>query len=152
MVDANAPLVDEFEPPGTVDSDEEREAVMSAANRYFRANPFTGARIGGASLLPQPLISTRSKYNRVRIKETLAHALSGVNGKSIFATPATTAMSAGMGGGGGMISVGLMSVGPDGPLSAISLTGEGFESRRSSIARGTALPGSRKPSLSSIQI
>jgi SAGA-associated factor 73 len=155
LVDANAPLTDDFEAPGTVDSDEEREAVMSAISRSFRANPFTGARIGGASLVPQPLISTRSKYYRVRVKETLTHALSGVNGKSMFATPATTNMNMNTGAVGGMMmSGGLMSAGPDGPItmSAMSMQGDGFDSRRTSIARSSGLPGSRKPSLSSIQV
>ena len=125
---------------------------MSSVGRYFRSNPFNGARIGGVSLVPQPLVSTRSKYSRVRIKETLSHALSGVNGKSIFSTPATTNLNSGYTLGGGMLSAGLMSGGQDVPMSALSLHGEGFESRRPSMSGRSGHPGSRKPSLSSIQV
>ena len=68
-MDANAPLADDFETAGPVDSDEEKDQIMAAIARSR----------------PQPLaqhipISTRSKYQRIRIKDALANAMNGNRG------------------------------------------------------------------------
>ncbi|PLB35556.1 deubiquitination module subunit SGF73 [Aspergillus candidus] len=74
-IDANAPLQDDLENNGPVDSDEEKDAVMAAIARSH----------------PQPiathtLISTKKKYQFVRIKEMLSHALGGARGGGLFST------------------------------------------------------------------
>ena len=79
-IDANAPLADDFDTHGPVDSDEERDSVMAAVAR---------AR-------PQPLVtktftSTKSKYQYVRLKEMLHNALGGSRGAGLFATGASHA-------------------------------------------------------------
>ncbi|MBE7179848.1 MAG: SCA7 domain-containing protein, partial [Terriglobus roseus] len=65
-IDANAPLADDFDNHGPVDSDEERDAVMAAVHRA-RPQP----------LFTRTVTSTRSKYQYVRLKEMLQNALSG---------------------------------------------------------------------------
>lgn len=134
-IDANAPLADEFEPPGTVDSDEEREAVMAAISRSYHNNPYTGSRLAGAPMNTFSLVAPATKYKFHRMKDALRNALSGENGRHLFATPASQAASAGLFGAGAE-SAGLQ---------------DGFDvSRRaSSVTAGRQmLPQSRKPSLS----
>jgi len=136
-IDANAPLADEFEAPGTVDSDEEREAVMSAIARSFHTNPYTGSRLAGAPMVSYPLISTTGKYKYHRMKDMLRNALSGANGRDLFATQATQQT----------VPTGLFG----GPVDGVGgLPQDAFDqSRRASIAPGRQmLPGSRKPSIS----
>lgn len=78
-IDANAPLQDDFDTNGPVDSDEEKDNVMAAIGR---SHP--------EPLVSHTLISTRKKYQFVRIKETLAHALGGARGGGLFSTGDTS--------------------------------------------------------------
>lgn len=80
-MDANAPLLDEMDTAGPVDSDEEKDAVMAAIARSR----------------PQPLaqhifVPTRRKYALVRMKEMLGNALGG---KSLFVGSGGNAAAAG---------------------------------------------------------
>ncbi|THC91418.1 hypothetical protein EYZ11_009128 [Aspergillus tanneri] len=77
-IDANAPLQDDLENNGPVDSDEEKDAVMAA---IARSNP--------QPLITHTLISTKKKYQYVRIKEMLSHALGGARGGGLFSTGET---------------------------------------------------------------
>ncbi len=84
-MDANAPLQDDFEPQGTVDSDEERDAVMAGINRYYRQDLFTGGRTMGAPLEEWPGVPVRRRYNYIRLKGALSQAISGgVHGAKLF--------------------------------------------------------------------
>ncbi|EAW13829.1 deubiquitination module subunit SGF73 [Aspergillus clavatus NRRL 1] len=74
-IDANAPLQDDLENNGPVDSDEEKDAVMAA---ILRSRP--------EPLVTHPLISTKKKYKYVRIKEMLSHALGGARGGGLFSS------------------------------------------------------------------
>ena len=74
-MDANAPLQDDFESHGPVDSEEEKEAVMAGI-----------ARSKGRPLASKVWISSREKYQYVRMKEMLANAMSGTNGSRLFST------------------------------------------------------------------
>ncbi|KAF2400848.1 SCA7-domain-containing protein [Trichodelitschia bisporula] len=138
-MDANAPLEDDFEPPGTVDSDEERDAVMSAIHRSLHHNPITGSRLSGTPIVAAPLFSIRNRYKHVRIKDMLANALGGSRGGGLFTTNHAQAL------GGGLFGTGAMQM----PDSASTVgPADGFESRRQSIAPGRPpLPGSRKQSI-----
>ena len=135
---------------------------MSAISRSLRTHPLTSARYAGTPLVSTPLISLQSKYKYHRMRDMLRNALSGANGRDLFATPASA-----MGGLGGQ---GLPSAGLFGnePLGSAGLMGsDGFDggggmpgmgSRRGSMAPTRAMvPGgggpaggsSRKPSISS---
>lgn len=89
-IDANAPalLEDDLDPTlnGPVDSDEEKEAVMTAIARSLaRPQP----------LVTRELIPSRRKYPLVRLKEMLSNAMSSNrNGGSIFAVSSDSARSA----------------------------------------------------------
>lgn len=74
-IDANAPLQDELENSGPVDSDEEKDSVMAAIGR---SNP--------QPLATHTVVSTKNKYRYVRIKEMLSHALGGAHGGGLFST------------------------------------------------------------------
>lgn len=74
-IDANAPLQDDLEPTGPVDSDEERDAVMAAISRS-RPQP----------LVTHTLMPTRKKYQYVRMKEMLSNVLGGPRGGGLFST------------------------------------------------------------------
>ncbi|KAG2414248.1 hypothetical protein HFD88_003439 [Aspergillus terreus] len=74
-IDANAPLQDDLENNGPVDSDEEKDAVMAA---IARSHP--------RPLVTHTLISTKKMYQYVRIKEMLSHALGGARGGGLFST------------------------------------------------------------------
>ena len=80
-IDANAPAPDEdleMALAGPVDSDEERDQVMTAISRSLsRPSPLVSA----------PLIPTRRKYQLVRMKEMLSNALSGNRNGNLFAVP-----------------------------------------------------------------
>lgn len=139
-IDASAAMADELlEPPGTIDSDEERDAVMASFTRAFRPNAFTGSRVAAPSLFSSgPMIPARSKYKMVRIKEMLNHALGGVKGANLFATPATLMAQ----------QTPLQSALPPGPSSDDLM---GSHSRRPSMTMGrpgSLHPGSRKASMS----
>lgn len=74
-IDANAPLQDDADNNGPIDSDEERDAVMAAISRSFPK-----------PLVTHTLIPTRKKYQYVRMKEMLSHVLGGARGGGLFST------------------------------------------------------------------
>ncbi|KAF2086510.1 SCA7-domain-containing protein, partial [Saccharata proteae CBS 121410] len=74
-IDANAPLADDEEGRGPFDSDEEKDAIMSA---IARSNP--------KPLVTRPLIATKTKYQYIRMKELLHNALGGSRGAGLFST------------------------------------------------------------------
>ncbi|KAJ5234298.1 uncharacterized protein N7469_003466 [Penicillium citrinum] len=74
-IDANAPLQEDLETNGPVDSDEERDLVMAA---IARSTP--------KPLAEHTLITSKTKYRYVRIKEQMQHAIGGRNGSSLFST------------------------------------------------------------------
>lgn len=80
-IDANAPalLDDELDNiTGPVDSDEERDAVMTAISRNIsRPQP----------LVTRTLFPTRRKYQLVRMKEMLSNAMSGNRSGGLFSVP-----------------------------------------------------------------
>ena len=87
-MDANAPLLDDFEVPGNVDSDEERDAVMAAINRYYTTDSFSGARTMGNPLETWGPVPVRRRYNHIRLKEAMKSALDGVeSGSKLFVSP-----------------------------------------------------------------
>lgn len=136
---------------------------MSAISRSLHTNPLSGARYAGAPLVSTPLISLQTKYKFHRMRDMLRNALSGANGRDLFATPATQ-MSAGQ----GLPSAGLFSADAIGSA-GLGLGSDGFDvgrmpvmgSRRGSIAptrqmvpgggggSGSTGASSRKPSISS---
>lgn len=73
-IDANAPLQDEVDTNGPVDSDEERDSVMAA---IARSNP--------RPMVEHSLVTTKTKYRYVRIKEQMLHAIGG-RGGGLFST------------------------------------------------------------------
>ncbi|KAF2003168.1 SCA7-domain-containing protein [Amniculicola lignicola CBS 123094] len=77
-IDANAPLPEDLEPSGAVDSDEEKEAIMAALARH-RPRPV-------ASYTP---VSQQARYQYIRMKDMLRSALGTPQNSSIFsnATP-----------------------------------------------------------------
>lgn len=72
-IDANAPLQDDAENGGPIDSDEEKDSVLAAVSR---SHP--------QPLITRTLIPTKTKYRFVRIKEMLSHALGGSRGGGLF--------------------------------------------------------------------
>lgn len=63
---------------GPVDSDEERDAVMTAISRSFsRPQP----------LVTKTLFPTRRKYQLIRVKEMLSNAMVGNRSGNMFAVP-----------------------------------------------------------------
>ncbi|KAJ5123535.1 hypothetical protein N7448_009632 [Penicillium atrosanguineum] len=74
-IDANAPLQEDIETNGPVDSDEERDSVMAA---IARSKP--------KPLAEHTLINSKSKYRYVRIKEQMLHAIGGRGGGGLFST------------------------------------------------------------------
>ncbi|OJD36100.1 saga complex component [Diplodia corticola] len=74
-IDANAPLADDFDNHGPIDSDEEKDAIMAAV-----------ARSRPAPLVARPLVSMQSKYRNIRIKEMLQSAMGGTRGAGLFST------------------------------------------------------------------
>ncbi|KAH7125529.1 SCA7, zinc-binding domain-containing protein [Dendryphion nanum] len=79
-IDANAPLPEDLEPSGAVDSDEEKEQIMAALSRYKPRPTATYTHI-----------SQRSKYQYIRMTDMFRSALGGSHGGSIFGsvTPST---------------------------------------------------------------
>jgi len=88
-IDANAPalLEEDLDPTlaGPVDSDEERDAVMSAIARSL-ASP--------QPLVTAPLVPRRRNYQLIRLRETLSNAMSGNRGAGLFSVPADAGRSA----------------------------------------------------------
>jgi SAGA-associated factor 73 len=120
---------------------------MSAISRSLHTNPLSGARYAGTPLVSTPLISIQSKYKYHRMRDMLRNALSGANGRDLFATPATQ---------GAQPSAGLFSAHTDAG-GGIGLGSDGFDvslSRRGSMAPTRQMvpsggSSSRKPSISS---
>lgn len=80
-IEANAPLLFDEDVDGNlgpVDSDEERDAVMTAISRGLnRPQP----------LATNTLFSTRRKYQLIRMKEMLSNALTGNRSGGLFSLP-----------------------------------------------------------------
>ncbi|KAG5297861.1 SAGA complex component [Histoplasma ohiense] len=85
-IDANAPIHDDLDGNGPIDSDEEKDAVMAG---LARSNP--------QPLITHPLIPTRRKYHLVRMKEMLSQVLGGTRG-GIFSHPRDTSSQGQVGG------------------------------------------------------
>lgn len=132
---------------------------MAAISRSYHNNPYTGSRLAGAPINTFSLVAPVTKYKYHRMKDALRNALSGENGRHLFATPASQAASAGIfGAGAGTESAGLQSAG----LQSAGLQSAGLQSsglhdgfdhsrRASSVTAGrqnTMLPQIRKPSVS----
>ncbi|KAF2836714.1 SCA7-domain-containing protein [Patellaria atrata CBS 101060] len=159
-IDANAPLADDFATSGPVDSEEEKELVMAAISRA-RPQP----------LATRSYISTRSRYQYIRMKDMLHNALGGSRGAGLFATGPQEPGHGNRGLSLGVFGSGLGSGHPSGldtsvsgisgfgangyvasPLNSAGLDSAGFEShsRRSSVAGPRVMvpvPQSRKQSL-----
>lgn len=88
-MDANAPMQDEFEPQGPIDSDEERESVMKGINQYYRQDHFTGGRTMGAPIETHNSVPLRRRYNYIRLKGAIQQAIGGVHGAKLFSTPSS---------------------------------------------------------------
>ncbi|KAF2735997.1 SCA7-domain-containing protein [Polyplosphaeria fusca] len=139
-IDANAPLPEDLEPSGAVDSDEEKEAIMQALQRHR----------------PRPLasftqIDQKSKYQYIRMKDMLRSALGAPLGGSIFSnvTPggdnigASRGLALGMMGAPGSATTENFpgSAGLEGPLSGGLNSGS---RRQSSISIAGASAGPRQ--------
>ncbi|KAF2277795.1 SCA7-domain-containing protein [Westerdykella ornata] len=74
-IDANAPLPEDLEPSGAVDSEEEKESIMAALIRH-RPRPLATS---------HPVLQ-KHKYQYIRMKDMLRSALGGPHGGSIFGT------------------------------------------------------------------
>ncbi|KAF2995512.1 hypothetical protein E8E13_001227 [Curvularia kusanoi] len=98
-IDANAPLPEDLEPSGAVDSDEEKDAIMAALARHK----------------PRPMasythVSQRSKYQYIRMKDMIRSALGAPPGaSSVFGNPPGTADGANAMGG---LRLGIMGAPP----------------------------------------
>lgn len=95
-IDANAPLPEDLEPSGAVDSDEEKDAIMAALARHK----------------PRPMaththVSQRSKYQYIRMKDMIRSALGAPPGVSAFGNPPSATDGGGMG-----LRLGLMGAPP----------------------------------------
>lgn len=110
-IDANAPLPDDLEPSGAVDSDEEKDSIMAALARHH----------------PRPLatythISQRSKYQYIRMKGMIRSALGAPpsGGGSIYSgmTPGADGMNTGRGLALGMMGAPMSASGEHFPQSA----------------------------------
>ncbi|KAJ4369515.1 SAGA complex subunit Sgf73 [Didymella sp. IMI 355093] len=102
-IDANAPLPEDLEPSGAVDSDEEKDAIMAALARHK----------------PRPIatynhISQRNKYQYIRMGNMLRGALGNPPGMSAFGNPPSATDASGMG-----LRLGMMGAPP-------SASSEGF--------------------------
>ncbi|KAF2112592.1 SCA7, zinc-binding domain-containing protein [Lophiotrema nucula] len=131
-IDANAPLPEDLEPTGAVDSDEEKESIMAALQRH-RPRPM-------ASFTH---IDQKTKYQYIRMKDMLRSALGAPHGGgSIFSNSNTENM-----GGGRSLGLGMMGA----PNSATaenfpgSAGGMGFGAPMSAGLDGPG-PGSRRQS------
>lgn len=156
-MDANAPLIDDLDANGPVDSDEEKDAVMAAVARSC----------------PRPLeqhvfVPVHRKYQLVRMKEMLGNALGG---RSLFgagpsypsvasattsssSAPAATGVTvettadAGGGGTGGDGSASRRASFVDSRQTSTTLAMAGSLQRPGSVVHQIP-PGSRKTSLAS---
>ncbi|KAJ4356379.1 SAGA complex subunit Sgf73 [Didymosphaeria variabile] len=78
-IDANAPLPEDLEPSGAVDSDEEKEAIMAALARH-RPRP----------VVTYTPISLQSKYQHRRMKDMLRSCLGNPPGTSVYPQDSNT--------------------------------------------------------------
>ncbi|CAG8054749.1 unnamed protein product [Penicillium olsonii] len=120
-IDANAPLQEDIENTGPVDSDEERDSVMAAI-----------ARSAPQPLVQHPLITTKSKYRYVRIKEQMSHAMGVRSGGGLFSNGDSQPLF-----GNQLFGF------PPAEVDASSVDAPG-EVDDMDIGTGTALPGTRK--------
>ncbi|QRD04017.1 hypothetical protein JI435_138740, partial [Parastagonospora nodorum SN15] len=144
-IDANAPLPEDLEPSGAVDSDEEKDSIMAALARH-RPRP----------LATYTHVSQRSKYQYIRMKGMIRSALGAPpgGGGTLYSgmgvgtdgVSASRGLALGMFGMGGMGSGGPMSATNEQfpqsagfPLSA-GLDG-GASSRRPSVMSGLGSAG-----------
>ncbi|KAI9711983.1 MAG: hypothetical protein M1820_001691 [Bogoriella megaspora] len=144
-IDANAPVLDDFEPTGPIDSDEERDQVFAA---LARARP--------KPLATSFRISTKVRYQNIRVKEMLQSALGGRNGAGLFSVKPRGADADGVGRGGEVQPPGSATLLGDAAFASPVLTQtptvEGFpHERRPSIVGPRQTPGlgSRQGSISS---
>lgn len=128
---------------------------MAAISRSYHNNSYTGSRLAGAPINTFSLVAPVTKYKYHRMKDALRNALSGENGRHLFATPASQGASAGLfgTGGAGLDSAGLHSAGLQSAGLQSSGLHDGFDhSRRASSVtvgrQNTMLPQNRKPSIS----
>lgn len=122
---STAPLPDDLSldaPTGPVDSDEEKEAVMVGLSR---AAP--------RPLFVRPIMSTKTKYSHIRMKEMLAGALGGSRGGGLFSTASSQARVSAWG-----------SIGPS--SDGLDASGD-LDIKR---APGTTQPASRKGSTTAV--
>ncbi|KKZ61998.1 SAGA-associated factor 73 [[Emmonsia] crescens] len=128
-IDANAPIHDDIDGNGPIDSDEEKDAVMAG---LARSNP--------QPLITHPLIATRRKYHLVRMKEMLSQVLGGTRG-GIFSQPRDTgSLGQGQGGGSGRTMFPSDSANfSSSPTSAVDSAAQSVEtSRKPSISQQAA--------------
>ncbi|KAF7712677.1 Uncharacterized protein PECH_001680 [Penicillium ucsense] len=126
-IDANAPLPDDVETNGPVDSDEERDLVMASI-----------ARSAPKPLVEHTLIRTKSKYRIVRIKEQMLHAMGGRSGNGLFSTGESQPLF-----GGNLFQP--MNLDVDKTTSPVLPAGESGEAAANADGSGTTpIPSSRK--------
>ncbi|KAH8724272.1 SCA7, zinc-binding domain-containing protein [Phaeosphaeriaceae sp. PMI808] len=136
-IDANAPLPEDLEPSGAVDSDEEKDTIMAALARH-RPRP----------LATYTHVSQRSKYQYIRMKGMIRSALGAPPGAtgSLYSgiTPGPDSLGSGRGLALGMFGMGGMA--SAGPMSA---TGDQFpQSAGFPLSAGLdSGAGSRRPSV-----
>ncbi|KAF1941900.1 SCA7-domain-containing protein [Clathrospora elynae] len=130
-IDANAPLPEDLEPSGAVDSDEEKDSIMAALARH-RPRP----------MATYTHTSQRSKYQYIRMKGMIRSALGAPpgGGGSMFSgmTPGGDSMNTGRGLALGMMGAPMSATGEQFPQST------GFGAPLSAGLDGGA--GSRRPS------
>lgn len=105
---------------GPVDSDEERDAVLSAVSRAFPRPIFQ-----------HPLISVAARTRQIRLKDVLANALGGTRGAGLF----STANASGGGRAGGMFA---------GAAGAPNSTGTGGAGQGDGVGDSSAVNGAGK--------
>ncbi len=138
-MDANAPLIDDLEGAGPVDSDEEKDAVMLAIARS-RPRP----------LEQHVFVPVRRKYQLVRMKEMLGNALGGkglFSAGPSYASVGAAAVGSATGGGGTAEGAG-DGAGDGGGRRASFVGAQNTAIVTGGLQRpGSVVPGSRKASL-----
>lgn len=127
LIDANAPLPEDLEPSGAVDSDEEKDSIMAALSRH-RPRP----------MATYTHTSQRSKYQYIRMKGMIRSALGAPPGGGGSMFSGGDNMSTGRGMALGMMGAPLSATNEHFPQSA------GFGAPLSAGLDGGA--GSRRPS------
>ncbi|OAK97245.1 SCA7-domain-containing protein [Phaeosphaeriaceae sp. SRC1lsM3a] len=136
-IDANAPLPEDLEPSGAVDSDEEKDSIMAALARH-RPRP----------MATYTHVSQRSKYQYIRMKGMIRSALGAPpgGGGSLYSGMGNGAD--GMNGGRGL-SLGMFGMGGMGSGGPMSASTEQFpQSAGFPLSAGLdGGAGSRRPSV-----